>query len=656
MGFLDTVKTPETTSIGGNAPAKTGFLATVSTPAAGTNSFQPAAAPDFNTIDAANESQQTGVTGLFKQAVSGIWNTVKSVGSGIVSSYTKPDAYEQSIEQSAPPILRQIDAPLLRTFAPLTEGLNKDIASAIVLNNPSLYDSFTKAVTSNLNKTPAEQDADAAIENAPQKTPLQVVGDVSQGVFSLLAPDLFGEKLGSGILPALTRNAQIGFTFGLSQVASSGETDPDAIAQTLLQSTIAGAVTGLVSEAALHGVSSATDAAGAARTLSNPSVIDAIKTMQDKVNTVLAPEAPAVEVPAEVTAQRTQTHAEYAQSQGYEPYTANKDLPTISFGKEAKSSIPSIDADEAPNVPKTYDQLAPEDKQAVLTETRKLFGKGMDYQTAQDTAVARFNEAQNAPKGETTVVPLDDENPALKPIAKDAVEAPSVEKFVAKAEKEITPKQAEAVKTRTSSKTTEEGLAKFYQATNKFSDSEKTVSGLAKSVETDAVKAGIKLDTEKLPQYGIMNMEHQAEMAKALIEKDPEYAMKVAKGEVPPPNNDLLANSVYSAFRVLADKSSDIEAKTEIYRQLAEHSNTTEQARAAGQAIKALDTGLDHADPVSVIQDIRDAREKAIEDNKKGTLDKQKKEIAQDIKSEIKKSVSKKQSWDDFIKDIQCKF
>lgn len=616
MGFLNTAKTPTTPAapVAPVGPANaTGFLGTVNAPQATSGFLATSKIPDAQvqaSVEQQNQnpapvydpSSQSGPLALLKSVASSAWNTVKSVGSGIISAYTKPDTYEQSMENSAPAILKPIDMVALRTLAPVTEQFAKDAAGAIVLNNPTLYKDFTDAITSTLPKSAAEQDADAGIENFSNKTPLQVVGDVSSAVFSAVAPDLFGEKLGTGLLPAAIRNASIGFAFGLTQVASSGTKDPATIANMLLQSTIAGTAIGLAGEAVSHGLAK--------------SVPEAVDAMQNKIDTLTAPEAPPTSVPEEVTAQRTQTHAEYARSQGYEPYVADSELPTIDTGPKAKSGLPEI-------------QIGDE-------ETPIKAPPGLKYEPVEGR-----------------------EAPVLKPIAKEAVEAPTEKAFVKKVSATITPEAEQAVKVRTNTDVAapkEEALTKFYQAANKFTDSEKTVSGLAESVKQDAIKAGIKADLGDLPKYGVMNMDHQAEMAQKLIADDPEYAMKVAKGEVAPPNTDLQAGSVYSTFRVLADKSDDIEAKTEIYRQLAEHSNTTEQARAAGQFIKSLDTGLTHDDPVSIIRDVQEAREQAVEAKSKGTFAETKKEMADDIKTEIKKAVSKRQSWDDFINEIQCKY
>lgn len=574
-----------------------------------------AAAPTQKDISIANQTSQAdasraasdeanSASGLFKNTVSGIWDTVKGFGSGLISAYTNPDEYTKSIEASAPPILRQITMPIVRTFAPITEQLNKDIVSSIILNQPQLYNAFVENLATQKNPTPGQKDAQNAIIDAPTRTPLQIVGDVSQAVLGAYSPEILGEGAGSGLLAAAARNAEVGLTFGLSQAASSGSTDPKELAKIALQGAVGGALIGLATEAVHRGVAK--------------SIPDALAKVPDK--TALLNSAPAADALDHITEQPAsarfkQTHEEYAQSQGYEPYTAHEDLPTIDMGPKAKDTLPTIKAD--------------------TPAARKI-------------------------KGDLTYEPITDE---LKPLADKAKKATSAKAFV----DSVTPEEKTTIKSRAKITGTDAPkvvlqkenaeLVKLYRQTHEpiATGSEGTISGLAKHVSDQALKEGFDNSIGKLPEYGVVNMEHQRNMARDLIARNPDLAMQVARGEVASPVPNLLPESVYSAFRVLAKETADREIASKIYHQLSEHSPTTAAARAMGQRIKALDSGIRN-DPLDIINEVKEAREKNIEAKTKGTTVAAKKKIAEDIKTAIKKNAPSRQSWEEFIQEVQCKY
>lgn len=607
---------------------------------------------------AANEANS--VSGLFKNTISDIWDTVKGFGSGIISPYTNPDTYEQGIEQSAPQGLRQITAPVVRTFAPLTEQLNKDIASAIVLNNPKLYDEFTSTIAKQTNPSAATKDAQQGIINATTRTPAQIVGDVTQAVLGAYAPELFGENLGSGFTAAAIKNAQTGFTFGAAQAASSGSTDPKEIANIVLQNTIGGTILGIATEAVHRGV--ATD------------VPSAIQKIQDKTTSITTP--PAVDaldhIPEVPSTRFKQTHEEYARSQGYEPYVASEELPVINY--EAKGTkvapvskeLPTIDAGVG-MTPEEAKRLAQENYARSqgyepITPDEELPVIGFNGKTKNRGAIKRepmlVTKKVDEPKSidDYTYEPISE---VVQPLVEQAKKVSSVKEFVSTVEKNITQKQVAAIRASTNvakAAPTGDALVRLYrQAHEPVTGEETSISGLAKGVSDEALKEGFASSLGKLPEYGVMNMDHQRNMARDLIAKNPDLAMQVARGEVPSPVHNLLPESVYTAFRIMAKESTDREIASKIYHQLSEHSPTTAAARAMGQRIKALDSGI-HDDPIDIIQEIKEAREKSVESKVPGTVTIEKKKIATDIKRELKKAAPSRQSWEDFVTELQCKY
>lgn len=183
-------------------------------------------------------------------------------------------------------------------------------------------------------------------------------------------------------------------------------------------------------------------------------------------------------------------------------------------------------------------------------------------------------------------------------------------------------------------------------------------SGLAKKINTEAIEAGLNDNLGKLPVYSRMSMKEQAQLAGDLIAKDPEKALKVATLQEASPHSGLLPESVSTAFRVMIDNG-DItgDFAERVVHTLGTSKSLAGYAARLGQGIKALDTGLDtYQDPIRIISDIAETREKNVEGKNKGIVEKEAKKTVKEIKTELKKSVSKKKTWDDFIKEIQCQY
>lgn len=366
------------------------------------------------------------------------------------------------------------------------------------------------------------------------------------------------------------------------------------------------------------------------------------------------------------------------------------------------------------------DALSADDRANVIQETRRLFGKGMSWSDASEHALNKFETDQQLAGKKTSIVPIDETNVSKTQLfhGADKETAASIRSSGFRASKDfpgynrvsLTPDRATAahygsevlpVEINTDNTKVYSSMDEYTKALEKapgktageketaLNDPYDTVvikgkaaaddlvlakpesasvpkevekitpsktggtseSGLAAGVKADAIAAGLKDSIGKLPQYGRVDMDEQAKLAKELIDQDPDLAMRVARGEANSPIAHLLPEAVFTALRKIARDTKD----PGLFKRLSEHSNTTEIARVMGQRIKALDSGV-REDALDVINQVKDAREATVEKKSSGSITRAKMEIAADIKAEIKKAVSPRQSWDEFIKEVQCKY
>ncbi len=162
----------------------------------------------------------------------------------------------------------------------------------------------------------------------------------------------------------------------------------------------------------------------------------------------------------------------------------------------------------------------------------------------------------------------------------------------------------------------------------------------------DVLKAAVEKkltdSVGELPTHNQMDMKEQSSLAVDFAEKNPEQALSIAKGEALPPLH-ILPESIYTALEIKAIKEGDVQT----LQDLAQSKIPTY----AGQRMKALDSA-DPNSPVKIMRDIQAAREAKLE--KTGGAPKAKKAIVDEIKTEIKKTASKRPTWEEFINQVKC--
>lgn len=175
-------------------------------------------------------------------------------------------------------------------------------------------------------------------------------------------------------------------------------------------------------------------------------------------------------------------------------------------------------------------------------------------------------------------------------------------------------------------------------------------SGLAASVEAQAVEKKLTDTLGELPQYNQVNMAEQAQKAADLIGKDLEQARRIALGQEQPPP-DILPESVFVAMEQKALEKGDVE----LLRDLATRSSLSTEATAMGQRIRTLgERGADS--PVATIKELRTFREESFTRRTGRPIARAKREAANEIRDVVRKSAPTKETWDSFISSIECNY
>ena len=173
--------------------------------------------------------------------------------------------------------------------------------------------------------------------------------------------------------------------------------------------------------------------------------------------------------------------------------------------------------------------------------------------------------------------------------------------------------------------------------------------GLSKSVETDAIHKGLVEDLGDLPTYQTRDMKEVANKVSEFIGKDPVLAKRIALGEVPE-QGGIRSQEMFTGLKIKAEIDGDVN----MLRDLALSDKATALATELGQRVKALDSNSPDS-PVDAIREVKKAREEAVKSKiKKDDISSEKKKIVKEIKKETKKAAPTKETWESFIRSIQC--
>lgn len=271
--------------------------------------------------------------------------------------------------------------------------------------------------------------------------------------------------------------------------------------------------------------------------------------------------------------------ADYAKSQGYEPYTPPDQLPTIQMGAKPKPTEPVIRA-EAPAARRVAGDLTIEPIKPPVA------------------AIAPRTALGEAPVVKTT---------ETQPVASKAATEPL-------------PKPL----------TTEPG-----------------VSRIGKSIEAKAVEAKLTQGFKDTAGYDPITIKDQAEKASGLINDNLETARAVIRGDQPLPDG-LRGTALITAMEehIKANPSGELAHELANSPLVSATSHAAQELRLAAERVPDSLTAQFRA--------IKAARETALE--KRGGYQKASKAITDQIKKEIKSNASKRPTWEEFIKEVQCSY
>lgn len=125
--------------------------------------------------------------------------------------------------------------------------------------------------------------------------------------------------------------------------------------------------------------------------------------------------------------------------------------------------------------------------------------------------------------------------------------------------------------------------------------------GLSAGVEQKAIANHLELTVGDLPAYRTVSMVDQAEKATALLSSDPEYALRVAKGQENAPR-DLLPESVFIAVENRAIASGDVNTLLQL-----RSSKLASEITTAAQRLRVL-RERNPESPVRTMEDIDNVR------------------------------------------------
>jgi hypothetical protein len=339
-------------------------------------------------------------------------------------------------------------------------------------------------------------------------------------------------------------------------------------------------------------------------------------------------------------------------------------LPLVVAGEVAPKISDKI-VDELPIPQGAKDNIKPGLGELFALATQIVLGKAVDIGAKKLELTKRFgekdaetivNKAQDlaeerrAQVQETSPRVVPAENIAVKNLSYEAfkTEVPKTETYIYST-KEIAdiqtsvneigaiPSEKRTAMDNTTLYNNERFLEK-QKSLEKIGTSGQVPNTRAQTLEQAAIVKKLTDGLGELPTHNKIDMTEQANSALDFINKSPDEALKIAKGEQLSPGH-ILPEAVYTAMEIKAIKDGDVNTILELSK-----SNVP---TAAGQALRALDS-TDPNSPVQIIRDLQQAREtKNI---------KTKPKVVEEIRKTVGSMASKRPTWEEFIKEITCNY
>lgn len=173
------------------------------------------------------------------------------------------------------------------------------------------------------------------------------------------------------------------------------------------------------------------------------------------------------------------------------------------------------------------------------------------------------------------------------------------------------------------------------------------VSKIGKSIEVKAVEANLTRGFDGTAGYDPITIKDQAERATKLVNESTTQARAIIRGEAPLPEG-LKGTALITAMEQHLVEHPNADLAYDLA-----NSPHVSGTSAAAQEMRLMAERV----PDSITakyKEIKAAREAALE--KRGGAKKAVKQITDEIQREIKRNVSKRPSWEDFVKEVQCNY
>lgn len=292
-----------------------------------------------------------------------------------------------------------------------------------------------------------------------------------------------------------------------------------------------------------------------------------------------------------------QDQSEFQQIPNADRYTPDEELPTIDFGKPARSTLPTID---------------------IGTRAPKGPAAGFTYEPIKAPVESTVPPPRGTPASPFLKTIF---NPEAAPTASVVETPPPLLSVAAKEQGTLAP----------------------------IGEGERVPSRLAANVEANAIEKKLTNSLGDLPEYNRVNLKEQAQHAADLISDDPARALRIALGKEVPPNH-ILPEAVFTAVEDRAVKSGDVLT----LRRLAQESTLSTEATAMGQRIRALGE-RDQDSPVKIIQDIQKARTELVQKKLGKPVKAAKAAEVKEIKDSIRETAkASRQTWEEFTHSLTC--
>jgi hypothetical protein len=172
-------------------------------------------------------------------------------------------------------------------------------------------------------------------------------------------------------------------------------------------------------------------------------------------------------------------------------------------------------------------------------------------------------------------------------------------------------------------------------------------SKVGKSIEAKAVENGLTKGFSDTAGYDPITVKDQAERASNFINSSIEDARAVVRGEKPLPEG-LRGTALITAMEEHIKNGKDAQAAYELA-----NSPLVSETSAHAQEMRLMAERVPDS-LTAKFKEIKAAREAALE--KRGGAKKSIKKITDDINTEIKKTASKRPTWEEFAKQISCNY